>query len=78
MAERDEPACLVVRAAASFDSDQARLQAREERRHLVSLELLAKHCTPVLINTVNLKDVLGEVQTNRRDLSGPLTPRRQL
>ena len=36
--------------------------------HLVALELLAKHCAPTLINPVNLEHVLGEVQTDSRDL----------
>jgi hypothetical protein len=35
---------------------------------LVTLQLLAKDRDTVLIDAVNLEDVLGEIQTNCRDL----------
>jgi hypothetical protein len=49
-------------------SNDARRQAPEEADELTSAELTADQNLSVLINTVDLEDVLGEIETNSRDL----------
>jgi hypothetical protein len=55
-------------STASFHSDQTRLQVREERRYLITPQLLLKQRLAMLVCGVDLKHVLGQVDANRRNL----------
>src|SRR3990167_4990752 len=59
-----------MRAPASLHANQARLQVGEERGHLLSLQLLSQHGLSVLINSVDLEHVLGQVDTSGSNLHG--------
>jgi hypothetical protein len=60
---------------ARLHTNQARRQAAEEADELTPAELPADQNLSVLIDTVNLKDVLGEIETNSGDMhwSGSLS-----
>ena len=59
--------CPEVRTAARLNADQAGLQFCEKHSDLVAPELLAQdHCAS-LVNTVNLENVLGQIQTDGRN-----------
>jgi hypothetical protein len=59
----------VVRRGTRLQSDQAARQCREKRHHLAAPQLLAQnHCT-VRIDPVNLKNMLRQIQPDRRNLA---------
>jgi hypothetical protein len=70
VAHRLELARPVVRTTAGLDADQARRQVDEERGHLVSAQLLLDENFAMHVDPVDLKHVLGQVNTNSRDLHG--------
>jgi len=67
MAERLKFARPVVRRRASLDADQTRWQLLEERQDVATLQLAADDYLASGINPVNLKDRLGDVETDRRN-----------
>ena len=54
-----------VGGGAGLHADQARRQAPEEADELTPAELPADQNLSFLINTVDLEDVLGEIETNQ-------------
>jgi hypothetical protein len=58
----------IVGRGTGLHADQARRQRLEERQHLAAPELLPNDDVFDRIDPVNLKHVLGDIQTNRRDL----------
>ena len=58
----------VVRAATGFHPHQARRKVDEELGNLRAFELLLDHCLAVIINTVNLKHLLGQVDADGSNL----------
>jgi hypothetical protein len=60
---------------ACLHADQARWQAAEEADDLAPAELTTDQNLSALVNAVDLKDVLGEIKTNCRDVhwSGSLS-----
>jgi len=56
--------------AACFHADQAWRQVGEEHCDLVSSQLLAQHGLAVLVHAVDLEHVLGQIDTNCRNLHG--------
>jgi len=58
----------VVRATARFHADQTRRQLGEEHRHLLAPQLLAQHHFAALVHSVHLKDILRQINANRRNL----------
>jgi hypothetical protein len=60
---------------ACLHADQARWQAAEEADELAPAELTPDQNLSALVNAVDLKDVLGEIKTNCRDVhwSGSLS-----
>jgi VIT1/CCC1 family predicted Fe2+/Mn2+ transporter len=59
-----------MRAAAGLHAEQTRRQVDEERRHLVSAQLLLHEHLAVLVDSVDLEHVLRQVDTNSRKLHG--------
>ena len=57
-----------MRATAGFHANQARHQIRKERHHLSALELFLQHSLPLVVRPMNLKNVLCQVNPNRRKL----------
>jgi hypothetical protein len=57
-----------VGGGARLHADQARRQTPEEGEDLSPADLAADESLPILIDAVDLKDVLGDVETNRGDL----------
>ena len=57
----------MVRRGASLDANQARWQLLEERQDGAALQLAADDHLAGGINSVDLKDRLGDVETDRRD-----------
>lgn len=55
-------------ATTSFHADHAALEIREERQHLIALQLLPEHRLTPLINTMNLKDLLCQIDAYCRNL----------
>jgi hypothetical protein len=55
-------------ATTGFHADQATLEIGEERQHLIALQLLLEHRLSPLINTMNLKNLLCQIDTNCRNL----------
>jgi hypothetical protein len=66
--------CPVMRRGTRFHAHQTRRQRLEERYHLAAPQLLPDDHLLVRVDAVNLKDVLGEIKTNRANLhvDGPL------
>jgi hypothetical protein len=64
-----------MRGGACLHADQARRQAAEEADELAPAELTTDQNLSALVNAVNLKDLLGEIKTNCRDVhwSSPLS-----
>jgi len=60
----------VARATASFHTNNAGRQIDHERGQLVALDLFAKHYVAALIYPVDLKHVLGQVDSNRCNRRG--------
>lgn len=58
----------------SLDFDQARTKAREELQRLTAAQRLADDNLAVGINTVNLQNVLGEVEADCRNLVHGVVP----
>ena len=59
----------MVRRGASFDADQALRQLLEKRKDLATLQLAADDHLASSINSVNLKDRFGDVETDCRNRS---------
>jgi hypothetical protein len=68
VAQLDELARPVVRAAAGFHPDQAGWQVAKELQHLAAFELLTQHCSPALAHPVDLKHALCQIDTHCRNL----------
>lgn len=60
----------VMRASAGLHAGQTRRQVNEECCHLVSAQLLLHKYLAVLVDSVDLKHVLSQVDTNSRKLHG--------
>ena len=58
----------VVRAAAGFHADQARLEIRKEARNVLALELLAQHRLAPPIDAMHLEEALCQIDPNYRNL----------
>src|SRR5204862_1387389 len=58
----------VMRRAARLQPDQAARQLAEKPHHLRTLQLPAHHHRPTPVNPVHLKNPLGNVQPDRRNL----------
>src|SRR5467141_2305028 len=67
MAGRPELARPVVRRGAGLNTNEARRQLLEERPDMPALELAADDHTARRIDAVDLKNRLGNIETNRRD-----------
>ena len=81
---RDEPHVVselcdrarpVMGRAAGLHRHEAGAQLGEEAQNLAPLELLAQNATPRLIGAVNLKNQLGQVQTDYANLAHGWLPR---
>jgi hypothetical protein len=59
-----------MRAPTRFHPNQARLQFDKKFQHLGSIQFLAQYRLPMIIHTVNLKDVLCQVNPNGSNLHG--------
>lgn len=70
VAQRLQLASPVVSAGTGLNADEAGRQVREEGSNLVALQLLAQHCFPALVDPVNLENVLGQIEADRRNLHG--------
>ena len=57
----------MVRRGAGLDANQAWRQLLEERQDVATLQLTADDHLAGSINAVNLKDRLGDVETDCRD-----------
>ena len=57
-----------MRGGTRFHSDQARRESREKRYHLAAPELLPDHDLLFGVDAVDLKHVLGDIQTDRGNL----------
>jgi len=57
-----------MRRAAGFHSDKAGSELGEEPKDLVTLQLLAQDAPALRIGCVNLKNLLGKVQTDYANL----------
>ncbi len=68
VAQLDELARPVVRTGTGFHANQAGCQIGEEAKHLGSLELLAQHCPASVIDSVNLKYGLCQIDSYGRNL----------
>lgn len=58
----------MVRGRARLDTDQARRQHPEEASDIITTQLSAEHYSARGFYTVNLKDALGDVQTDGANL----------
>ncbi len=68
VAQTKQPPSLVVRRGACFHAHSTRLQIGEEGQHLTAPELLLQGHITSLVYTVNLKNVLCQVQPDRRNV----------
>jgi hypothetical protein len=57
----------MMRRPAGFKPHQTRWQRSEKFQQLVAPDRLGDHNPPWSINAVNLKDVLGQIESNSRD-----------
>jgi hypothetical protein len=57
----------MVRRGASLDANQARWQLLKERQHVATLQLAADNHPAGGINSVDLENRLGDVETDCRD-----------
>lgn len=64
MPQRHKNPSLVVSRRACLDSDQAWRQCLEESNDIVAAQLAAAHRRAGTIDPVNLKYMLGDIQTN--------------
>jgi len=60
----------VMRASASFHTNQTRFQIGEKLRHLGTAQLFAQHGFTVCIYSMNLKYFLCKINTYRSNLHG--------
>jgi hypothetical protein len=58
-----------MRRGTRLQPDQAARQRREECYHLAAPQLLAQNHYTARIDPVHLKNVLGQIQPNRRNLA---------
>jgi len=63
-----QPAGPEVRSAACFHTDQAQGHIAEKPHYLMALELFLLHRLPALIDPMDLKYVLGQIDADRRNL----------
>jgi len=56
-----------MRCRTSFDADQAWLQLLEARQHIATLQLTANNHLASSINAMNLKNRLGDIETDCRN-----------
>jgi hypothetical protein len=67
----------MMRGGAGLDSKEARRKLLEERQDVATLQLTADYHLAFNVNTVDLKNRFGDVETNCRDrLHGWLLPNR--
>src|SRR5215813_406077 len=64
----------VMGCGACFNADQARRQLLEERQHITALQLTPEDYIALRIDTVNLKDRLRDVETDRLNRLHSLAP----
>jgi hypothetical protein len=74
MPELDQLARPVMRGATRLDADQARRQFGKKWQHLRPPKRLANHSLAGRVNTVNLKNVLGQVEADRSNLHSGWLP----
>src|SRR4029077_14705273 len=67
MPQRFELARPMMRRSTSFDADEARRQPLKEWQNVPALELTANDYTTCRVNSVDLKNRLGDIETNCRD-----------
>src|SRR6266436_5479181 len=68
MAQLRQLACPMVRRGTGLHADQAWRQSLEEPRNLAAAKLLSDDDLLGRVNAVNLKHVLGDIQTDRGSL----------
>lgn len=68
MPERDQLARRMVRRTACFDADKAARGSLEKRQHLRTSQRLANYNIARHTYSVNLKNVLGQIEANRGNL----------
>jgi hypothetical protein len=64
VAELAQSAPLVMRRPAGFHANYARGQSLEERKQLHAFDCLIEDHAAVLGNTVNLKNILGQIEAD--------------
>src|SRR5262249_30919957 len=69
MSQLFELACPLMRRCARFHANAARRQIGKELKNSRSTNALADHHRAICINTVNLKQILGDIQTDRANLA---------
>src|SRR5437660_10049275 len=57
----------MMRRSAGFDADEARRQPLKEWQNVPALELTANDYITCRVNSVDLKNRLGDIETNCRD-----------
>jgi hypothetical protein len=57
-----------MRGGTRLHPDQARRESREKRQHLAAPKLFPHHDLLIGVNAVDLKHVLGDIQTDRGNL----------
>jgi len=67
MAKLDQLARPMMRRSAGLEPHKAGGQRSKKLQQLVAPHRFGDHNTPRSINAVNLKDVLGQIEPNRRD-----------
>src|SRR5436190_24402918 len=67
MPQRFELARPMMRRSAGFDADEARRQPLKEWQNVPALELTANDYITCRVNSVDLKNRLGDIETNCRD-----------
>lgn len=68
MANPLELACPVVRSPTGLNANETRWQTRKELDDLASKQSLSNDNFAVAINSMHLKDVFCDIQSNRGDL----------
>ena len=70
MTELSELARPEMRARTRFHPDQTRRQVREKTQYLSALELLTQLRVAALIDTVDLKHIFCQINTDHRNVHG--------
>ena len=65
-----------LRSMAGFSPDRRRPQSGKERQYLRAPKLSLENGLPQIVDIVNLKDVLGQIQPDHRYLHNPPPPLR--